>query len=54
MSVFRYVPADDSARRLNKDGSVVRYVQIAHNKRVNGIAQANSFRADMLLVGLTA
>jgi len=28
-------------QRRNKDGSVVRYVQIAHNKRVNGVAQAD-------------
>ena len=29
-----------TTQRRNKDGSVVRYVQLAHNRRVDGVTQA--------------
>jgi hypothetical protein len=29
-----------TTQRRNKDGSVVRYVQLAHNRRVEGVTQA--------------
>lgn len=29
-----------STQRKNRDGSVVRYVQLAHNRRVDGVTQA--------------
>jgi hypothetical protein len=29
-----------TTQRRNKDGSVVRYVQLAHNRRVDGTTQA--------------
>lgn len=29
-----------TTQRRNKDGSVVRYVQLAHNHRVDGVTQA--------------
>ncbi len=41
-----------ATQRRNKDGSVVRYVQLAHNRRVNGVTQAevllNLGREDVL------
>ena len=29
-----------TTQRRNKDGSLVRYVQLAHNRRVDGVTQA--------------
>lgn len=29
-----------ATQRKNRDGSVVRYVQLAHNRRVDGVTQA--------------
>ena len=29
-----------TTQRRNRDGSVVRYVQVAHNRRVDGVTQA--------------
>ncbi len=29
-----------TTQRRNKDGSVVRYVQVAHNRKVDGVTQA--------------
>ena len=29
-----------TTQRKNRDGSVVRYVQLAHNRRVDGVTQA--------------
>jgi hypothetical protein len=44
-----------STRRKNRDGSVVRYVQLAHNRRVDGVTQAevllNLGREDLLDAG---
>ena len=41
-----------STQRKNRDGSVVRYVQLAHNRRVDGVTQAEVFlnlgREDLL------
>ena len=41
-----------STQRKNRDGSVVRYVQLAHNRRVDGVTQAevllNLGREDLL------
>ena len=41
-----------STQRRNRDGSVVRYVQLAHNRRVDGVTQAevllNLGREDLL------
>src|SRR5512134_1073853 len=41
-----------STQRKNRDGSVVRYVQLAHNRRVEGVTQAevllNLGREDLL------
>jgi len=32
--------ASDFRCRARKDGSLVRYVQLAHNRRVNGVTRA--------------
>ena len=41
-----------TTQRRNRDGSVVRYVQVAHNRRVDGVTQAevlvNLGREDLL------
>ena len=29
-----------ATQRRNRDGSVIRYVQLAHNRRVDGVTQA--------------
>src|SRR3954462_4739454 len=46
-----------ATQRKNRDGSIVRYVQLAHNRRVEGVTQAevlvNFGREDLLdVVGL--
>ncbi len=34
-----------TTQRRNRDGSVVRYVQLAHNSRKNGVTQAQVLRS---------